>query len=229
MVVIEGDCAACDDYIDWLKNRTGNWKALALRGEITDELRGGATLAGKRRLPTEFRELAEDMGTLGQLCAECGLEGEFKSFIMQHRAGGSEPQPEPEPAGGEGAFELVVIVFHHLLAGKAHTKEMEVLAAAKALGLRGVVVYGTPGIVALLQPADGDSNDEQEFLVTARKIGKKGDVTARFKCGADALQGAAKGGGKRAGLTAVELGELKQAAERLGAGQDEMRAMLGVA
>ena len=94
MVVIEGDCAACDDYIDWLKNRTGNWKALALRGEITEELRGGATLAGKRRLPTEFRELAEDMGTLGQLSAECGLEGEFKSFIMQHRAGGSEPQPD---------------------------------------------------------------------------------------------------------------------------------------
>ena len=230
MVVIEGESTACDDYIHWLKNRTGNWKALALRGEITEELRGGATLAGKRRLPAEFRELAEnDMGMLGQLCAECGLEGEFKSFIMQHRAGASEPQSEPEPAGGEGAFELVVIVFHHLLAGKAHTKEMEVLAAAKARGLRGVVVYGTPGIVALLQPAGGDGNDEKEFLATARKIGKKGDVTARFQCDADALQGAAKGGGKRVGLWAVELGELKQAAEQLGAGQDEMRAMLGVA
>ena len=49
------------------------------------------------------------------------------------RAGASEPQSEPEPAGGEGAFELVVIVFHHLLAGKAHTKEMEVLAAANEI------------------------------------------------------------------------------------------------
>ena len=32
-VVVEGLAAQCDEFIDWLRTRTGNWKALALRGE----------------------------------------------------------------------------------------------------------------------------------------------------------------------------------------------------
>ena len=148
---------------------------------------------------------------------------------MQHRAGASEPQSEPEPAGGEGASELAVIVFHHLLAGKAHTKEMEVLAAAKALGLRGVVVYGTPGIVALLQPAGGDGSDEKEFLATARKIGKKGDVTLTVQlppvrgAGGPMLPAA----GDRPGLVPVTTEELKSLLGHLGQ-EKHHRAVLGL-
>ena len=89
------------------------------------------------------------------------------------RQGGhrDQPEPEPEPASGGGGEELVFCTFHHLLTGKSHTKEQEVVAAAKSLGHVGLIVYGTPGVV-VLHRAQGE-DDEREFLNASRKIGKK--------------------------------------------------------
>eukprot|EP01043_Picozoa_sp_COSAG02_P058130 COSAG02_NODE_7183_length_3134_cov_4.238221_4_plen_115_part_00 len=87
--------------------------------------------------------------------------------------GGNRDQPEPEPelASGGGGEELIFCTFHHLLAGKSHKKEQEVVAAAKSLGHAGLIVYGTPGVVVLHRAQGAD--DEREFLNACRKIGKK--------------------------------------------------------
>ena len=82
-----------------------------------------------------------------------------------------EPEPEPEPTSGGGGEELIFCTFHHLLAGKSHVKEQEVVAAAKSLGHAGLIVYGTPGVVVLHRGQGED--DEREFLNASRKIGKK--------------------------------------------------------
>ena len=94
-------------------------------------------------------------------------------MVARHGQGdsGDQPEPEPEPASGGGGEELIFCTFHHLLAGKSHAKEQEVVAAAKSLGHAGLIVYGTPGVVVLHRGQGED--DEQEFLKASRKIGKK--------------------------------------------------------
>lgn len=108
-----------------------------------------AVIDGLRRLPPKFVDLdISDMGGFGGKCKDCGVGDEFLEFVMQHRAGGGdEPDPELEPepeqaaasegkrkqrlselaeqAGGTGGGpggELIFCTFHHLLAGKSHTK-----------------------------------------------------------------------------------------------------------
>jgi hypothetical protein len=100
-------------------------------------------------------------------------------WLLPARQGGNrdqpesepEPEPEPEPANGGGGEELIFCTFHHLLAGKSHTKEQEIVGAAKSLGYTGLIVYGTPGVVVLYRRRD--QADEREFLNASRKIGKK--------------------------------------------------------
>lgn len=38
----------------------------------------------KRQLPELFEELEDNMGKLGALCKEFGMEDEFGEFILQH-------------------------------------------------------------------------------------------------------------------------------------------------
>lgn len=95
---------------------------------------------------------------------------------------------------------------------------------AKDLGLSGLVVYGTPGIIVLYRPAGGE--DEREFLSAARKIGKKGDVTLRVEL--DSNGGWLRGGplaGK--GLSVAGMEELKALVEDVGRG-DQYRTVLGM-
>ena len=117
---------------------------------------------------------------------------------------------------------------------------------AKSLGLGGLVVYGTPGVIVLYRPAGGD--DEREFLSAARKIGKKGGVTLRV--GLDSNGGAVGGEGvetkwatgalrrvenalaesvgKRGkGLSSAGMEELKALVEQAGRG-DQYRTVLGM-
>lgn len=82
VVVIEGDCIACDDFVVWIKgnkSRPGgfgrNW-GHHVRGEATAE---------QRQLPAVFEELEDDMGLLGSFCREFNVEDEFREFILQQK------------------------------------------------------------------------------------------------------------------------------------------------
>lgn len=52
------------------------------------------------------------------------------------------------------------LTFNHLLHGKSHKKESQIVALASKSGLIGLVVYGTPGVIGLLSTChdDDDSN-----------------------------------------------------------------------
>ena len=163
--VFEGEDAACDTFISWLKAVPNSClRALSVRGCVQTEL--PSTIAANnssevaeavnalRQLPAQFQDLGDsDMGHLSALCKQCGLEGEFLEYVMQGRAGSASREPEPQPQPPAGGDQLICCSFHHLLAGKSHTKEQQIVAAAKSLGLRGLVIYGTPGIVVLLVQA----------------------------------------------------------------------------
>ena len=45
VVVVEGDSVCCDEYVTWLKTRTGNWKALCVRAEADEQLAAIAQIA----------------------------------------------------------------------------------------------------------------------------------------------------------------------------------------
>jgi hypothetical protein len=64
-------------------------------------------------------------------------------------------------------------LFHHLLEGKSHKKEKELVSEARSIGCDGLIIYGTPGIII----TDASQDDVKTLMSAARKIGKKGDVT----------------------------------------------------
>jgi hypothetical protein len=164
VVVVEGEAAACDEFYSWVRTRTGNWKNLALRGEVTADLclapdSGVASVAaavdGMRKLPNEFEELPEDMGALGTLCKGCGQEvgDEFMEFVMQHRAGGgdhdSEPESESEPrwiaasasakkalVSKENSEPLSTVLFHidHMNDSATYIQKLQTWSAELKLG-----------------------------------------------------------------------------------------------
>jgi hypothetical protein len=84
VVIVEGTTRSCDEFVGWIKgnkSRPGgfgrNWG---------HHVRGEATGMDKRQLPELFEELEEDdMGKLGALCNEFGVEVEFRKFILQHK------------------------------------------------------------------------------------------------------------------------------------------------
>ncbi len=66
--------------------------------------------------------------------------------------------------------------FNHLLYGKQHKKESQIVSLASKLGLLGFIVYGTPGIIGLVV-----SNDEEDVVLEFAKdctsrIGKRANV-----------------------------------------------------
>jgi hypothetical protein len=82
VVVIEGMSHSCDDFVIWIKgnkSRPGgfgrNW-GHHVRGETTIHI---------RQFPESFEELEDDMGRLGGLCRDYGVEEEFREFILQHK------------------------------------------------------------------------------------------------------------------------------------------------
>ena len=75
---------------------------------------------------------------------------------------------------------VVFSKFHHLLAGKEHHKEKDMVSAAKVLGLQGLILYGTPGIVVVEDEAEGFAT-ATAFMKECRKIGKKGDIKDSVK------------------------------------------------
>ena len=82
VVVVEGPTQSCDEFVSWIKGNKSmpggfgrNW-GHHVRGEATIDV---------RQLPGAFEELEDDMGRLGALCREHGVEKEFREFILQHK------------------------------------------------------------------------------------------------------------------------------------------------
>ena len=61
---------------------------------------------------------------------------------------------------------------YHLLHGKSHKKESQIVSLASKLGFIGLVVYGTPGVIGLLSTChtDDDSNGGWWYDVKSRPI-----------------------------------------------------------
>lgn len=141
-----------------------------------------------------------------------------------------ELRPEPEPEGPAAALSFCT--FHHLLAGKSHEKEREMVRAASGAGLRGLIVYGTPGIVVIEDTAAANGEEKKgatAFMKESRKIGKKGDVTFSVDVpladGEDESRGSGLFEGR--GLAPAGLEELKALLERLGHAE-QYQAVLGM-
>ena len=108
IVVVEGSAAACVDFVRWIKGNKsrpggfGRQWGHHVRGEINIDVCGSAmgvdegactdaeaardvdvqgALDRHRRLPTQFTEV-EEMATLGRECKACGLEDEFKEYVI---------------------------------------------------------------------------------------------------------------------------------------------------
>eukprot|EP01043_Picozoa_sp_COSAG02_P014817 COSAG02_NODE_617_length_19476_cov_158.404913_10_plen_428_part_00 len=218
VVVVEGEGESCEAFVNWMKSSSKHTQAV--RGQIS------GLPAGQRAFPLEFVELAvDDMGGLGERCKAAGLESEFREYVLQHRASSTEPEPEPEVS-----VHVACCKFHHLLAGNDHQKEKDMVAAAKALGLRGVILYGTPGIVVLEDESETAEGVTAFLKECSRKIGKKGDVTLAVQLPLGSEVGSGTGampGGTRAGLVPVMMEELKSLLGRLGQEQ-QYRTILGL-
>ena len=82
IVVVEGSKQSTEEFVTWIKgnkSRPGgfgrNW-GHHVRGEAT---------VNTRQFPELFQELEDDMGKLGTLCKEFGVEDEFREFVLQHK------------------------------------------------------------------------------------------------------------------------------------------------
>ena len=115
---------------------------------------------------------------------EAELEAELAKLNLLHvgEAGtrfAAADGASASPAAGQ--VELAFCVFHHLLEGKAHKKEAEIVQAARKQQMVGLVVYGTPGVVVLQTNVAPEHPNRakmrsKEFMSQASECGKKGEV-----------------------------------------------------
>eukprot|EP00588_Corethron_pennatum_P018111 CAMPEP_0194306994 /NCGR_PEP_ID=MMETSP0171-20130528/3916_1 /TAXON_ID=218684 /ORGANISM="Corethron pennatum, Strain L29A3" /LENGTH=299 /DNA_ID=CAMNT_0039058863 /DNA_START=8 /DNA_END=907 /DNA_ORIENTATION=+ len=133
----------------------------------------------------------------------------------------TEPEPEPEI---DGPVEFACCTYHHLLAGKEHQKEKDMVSAAKSMGLVGAILYGTPGIVVI---EDETGDGVTSFMKESRKIGKKGDVTlsVQLPLGGEAGSGTGLFGERR--LVPITMNQLKELLTKIGQGE-QYRTVLGL-
>jgi len=62
------------------------------------------------------------------------------------------------------ALSIRFLTFNHLLYGKSHKKESQIVSLAGKLGLIGFIVYGTPGIIGLLMDLEMKFASDGELL-----------------------------------------------------------------
>mmetsp|Transcript_2253 Transcript_2253/g.3156 ORF Transcript_2253/g.3156 Transcript_2253/m.3156 type:complete len:282 (-) Transcript_2253:484-1329(-) len=120
-----------------------------------------------------------------------------------------------------------VLRYNHLFSGPQHKKEKSMLDAAKKSKLQGGVIWGTPGIVIVVEPSTED--DSKLFATECRAIGKRADGVQEVWLPKDGVEVAGLGGlaqQKRGG----KLRELEPADLRMACGSNEelLRIVLGV-
>lgn len=122
-----------------------------------------------------------------------------------------------EAKAAEGAGQvtnLSVCVFHHMIEGKSHKKEISCIQAFKKCGLAGFIVYGTPGIVV----TTGGGIAVNYFLTAAGKAGKKGAVALEVQLdGQQAeLMSLLPVMSKKKGLSSATLADLRTVLDTIG-------------
>jgi len=171
----------------------------------------------------------EDENKAQLLVAKKGRKGpkKKKKTLLDTTSGcGKMGQGAAQPGHEEHSCEMVFCTFHHLLEGKSHQKELDMVSAAKRLGMGGFIMYGTPGIVILFKH-DRKTADETAFINEAKKIGKKGNISLHIPCTLAAFAEAGSNG-KRGLQKCSSAAALKSILASVGAGTDEYRAVLGI-
>jgi hypothetical protein len=169
---------------------------------------------------------------------EGSVTGQY--LVWKHGCIKEEPvgtSAEMVPDGPTVERGLYCFSYNHLLCGKEHKKEAEIVDEAKACGLTGLIVYGTPGVI-LLQCGPEEA---VEYLKACSKAGKKAQKTwskemlvaqevfdaEGFSPIGTAMETIGSALDNR-GLTTATLDHVKQAMEALGHG-DSYRQAIGVA
>jgi hypothetical protein len=130
--------------------------------------------------------------------------------------------------GGEDepGREVTFIRYNHLFKGPEHKKEKAMVDTAKKDGLQGAVLYGTPGIVLLI---NYDENDVQDYMSACKTIGKRPDPPVVLRTHPEALEVAGVGGlaqQKRGGkLAEIDIRGLRI---MLGGDEAKLKEALGV-
>ena len=76
----------------------------------------------------------------------------------------------------QSSLSIRFLTFNHLLYGKSHKNESQIVSLASKFGLSGFVVYGTPGIIGLLV-YNSDEEDIVDFAKEcSNRIGKRATV-----------------------------------------------------
>eukprot|EP00956_Cyclotella_meneghiniana_P000376 scaffold436_cov55-Cyclotella_meneghiniana.AAC.4 len=79
-------------------------------------------------------------------------------------------------------LNIKLLYYNHLLFGKSHKKEAQLVTAASKMGFVGFITYGNPGIVGILISRNGscgittNERDVVDFSKECSNIGKKCDV-----------------------------------------------------
>lgn len=90
-------------------------------------------------------------------------------------------------------LSLIFLSYNHLLLGKSHKKEAQLVSTASKMGLSGVVLYGTPGVVGVFIVSDGGSDSGVQGITTtrddvsefAKECGRLGKRAAMLDCELD--------------------------------------------
>mmetsp|Transcript_11873 Transcript_11873/g.19418 ORF Transcript_11873/g.19418 Transcript_11873/m.19418 type:complete len:402 (+) Transcript_11873:56-1261(+) len=90
-------------------------------------------------------------------------------------------QHEKQPTKTISYPSIRFLTFNHLLYGKSHKKESQIVSLASKLGHIGFIVYGTPGIIGLLVMMSSDNGDDNEDVIDFAKecstrVGKRATV-----------------------------------------------------
>ena len=92
------------------------------------------------------------------------------------------------------ALSIKFLSFNHLLHGKAHKKEAQLVSTASKMGLVGFITYGTPGIIGILTSSNNSAGvsttyeDLIDFSKECGQIGKKCAILdATLELGDDGL------------------------------------------
>ena len=142
----------------------------------------------KESLLVELKDLYEPEMDVGILWAERCRE-EFVDVANRTTSAGRVVQPvldefDDMNIHNTPTTELCIklLSYNHLLFGKSHKKEAQLVSVASKMGLVGFISFGTPGIVGILISSNGscgmttNERDVVDFTKECSSIGKKCDV-----------------------------------------------------